>query len=54
MTTGLHTVRDVMCSKCGETLGWKYGQSSVFRVRTHPPPPLFVLSLMEGVKLIAG
>ncbi|GAA5920611.1 hypothetical protein JCM6882_001972 [Rhodosporidiobolus microsporus] len=24
MTTGLHTVRDVMCSKCGETLGWKY------------------------------
>ncbi|GAA6030013.1 hypothetical protein JCM8097_009214 [Rhodosporidiobolus ruineniae] len=24
MTTGLHTVRDVMCAKCGETLGWKY------------------------------
>lgn len=28
MTTGLHTVRDVMCAKCGETLGWKYGQST--------------------------
>lgn len=27
MTTGLHTVRDVMCAKCGETLGWKYGPS---------------------------
>jgi len=27
MTTGLHTVRDVMCDKCGTTLGWKYGQS---------------------------
>jgi len=25
MTTGLHTVRDVMCAKCGEVLGWKYG-----------------------------
>ncbi|GAA5996915.1 uncharacterized protein JCM10292_006083 [Rhodotorula paludigena] len=24
MTTGLHTVRDVMCAKCGETVGWKY------------------------------
>ncbi|GAA6000907.1 hypothetical protein JCM10207_004713 [Rhodosporidiobolus poonsookiae] len=27
MTTGLHTVRDVMCSKCGETLGWKYDRA---------------------------
>jgi len=25
MTTGLHTVRDIMCAKCGEVLGWKYG-----------------------------
>lgn len=31
MTTGLHTVRDVMCAKCGETLGWKYGQSASTR-----------------------
>ncbi|GAA5863345.1 hypothetical protein JCM5296_003535 [Sporobolomyces johnsonii] len=27
MTTGLHTVRDVMCSKCGEVLGWKYDRA---------------------------
>ncbi|GAA5873465.1 hypothetical protein JCM16303_001133 [Sporobolomyces ruberrimus] len=34
MTTGLHTVRDVMCGKCGEVLGWKYeliARSSVDR-----------------------
>ena len=24
MTTGLHTVRDIYCNKCGTTLGWKY------------------------------
>ncbi|MBW0519776.1 hypothetical protein O181_059491 [Austropuccinia psidii MF-1] len=24
MTTGLHTVKDIYCSKCGTTLGWKY------------------------------
>eukprot|EP00128_Syssomonas_multiformis_P006998 Colp12_sorted_trinity150504_noHs@27318 len=24
MTTGLHTVTDVYCNKCGTTLGWKY------------------------------
>ncbi|GAA5832816.1 hypothetical protein JCM3766R1_007052 [Sporobolomyces carnicolor] len=27
MTTGLHTVRDVMCAKCGEILGWKYDKA---------------------------
>ncbi len=25
MTTGLHTVRDISCSKCNTILGWKYG-----------------------------
>lgn len=24
MTTGLHTVRDIQCVKCGIILGWKY------------------------------
>ncbi|KAF5337363.1 hypothetical protein D9611_003178 [Ephemerocybe angulata] len=24
MTTGQHTVRDIYCCKCGDTLGWKY------------------------------
>lgn len=24
MTTGLHTVRDIHCGKCKQTLGWKY------------------------------
>ena len=24
MTTGLHTVRDICCSRCKSTLGWKY------------------------------
>ncbi|XP_031283431.1 protein yippee-like 5 [Pistacia vera] len=24
LITGLHTVADVFCSDCGETLGWKY------------------------------
>jgi len=24
MTTGNHTIRDIYCSKCGTTLGWKY------------------------------
>ncbi|OJT15988.1 Protein yippee-like [Trametes pubescens] len=24
MTTGNHTVRDIYCVKCGQTLGWKY------------------------------
>ena len=32
MTTGLHTVRDIMCAKCGEVLGWKYGA-----LRPSPP-----------------
>ncbi|BGP37212.1 hypothetical protein JCM10450v2_001120 [Rhodotorula kratochvilovae] len=27
MTTGLHTVRDIMCAKCGEVLGWKYDKA---------------------------
>ncbi|KAL8291933.1 hypothetical protein RQP46_002191 [Phenoliferia psychrophenolica] len=27
MTTGLHTVRDISCSKCGEVLGWKYDKA---------------------------
>ncbi|KAH9459735.1 hypothetical protein MJO29_003585 [Puccinia striiformis f. sp. tritici] len=27
MTTGLHTVRDIFCSKCGITLGWKYDRA---------------------------
>ncbi|KAI9293028.1 yippee-like protein [Neoconidiobolus thromboides FSU 785] len=24
MTTGLHTVRDIVCNTCGEVLGWSY------------------------------
>lgn len=24
MTTGLHTVKDISCSKCGNLLGWRY------------------------------
>jgi hypothetical protein len=28
MTTGLHTVKDIHCAKCGETLGWKYSAST--------------------------
>ena len=24
MTTGMHTVRDICCERCGCTLGWKY------------------------------
>lgn len=24
MTTGMHTVRDIYCAKCGEIVGWKY------------------------------
>ena len=24
MTTGLHVVRDILCSDCQITLGWKY------------------------------
>ncbi|KAF8610312.1 yippee-like protein [Ceratobasidium sp. AG-I] len=27
MTTGLHTVRDIYCCRCGETLGWKYDKA---------------------------
>ncbi|CAE6369171.1 unnamed protein product [Rhizoctonia solani] len=27
MTTGLHTVRDIYCVRCGETLGWKYDKA---------------------------
>jgi hypothetical protein len=30
MTTGMHTVRDIRCAKCGETLGWKYGAFAFF------------------------
>lgn len=26
MTTGEHLVRDINCAKCGELLGWKYGE----------------------------
>ncbi|KAJ9050778.1 hypothetical protein DSO57_1011216 [Entomophthora muscae] len=24
MTTGLHTVKDITCTSCGEVLGWRY------------------------------
>ncbi|TPX33404.1 hypothetical protein SmJEL517_g03688 [Synchytrium microbalum] len=24
MTTGMHTVRDIYCTKCGQLLGWRY------------------------------
>ena len=24
MTTGLHTIKDVLCTKCGTILGWIY------------------------------
>jgi hypothetical protein len=24
MTTGLHTVKDIFCSRCRSVLGWKY------------------------------
>ncbi|KAM0788028.1 hypothetical protein ACM66B_006227 [Microbotryomycetes sp. NB124-2] len=27
MTTGLHTVRDISCAKCGEVLGWRYDKA---------------------------
>ncbi|KAG8954467.1 hypothetical protein FRC04_011794 [Tulasnella sp. 424] len=27
MTTGLHTVRDIQCVKCGIILGWKYDRA---------------------------
>ncbi|KZT52751.1 yippee-like protein [Calocera cornea HHB12733] len=27
MTTGLHTVRDIFCVKCNQTLGWKYDKA---------------------------
>ncbi|KAH9937460.1 Yippee/Mis18 [Fomitopsis serialis] len=27
MTTGNHTVRDIYCCKCGQTLGWKYDRA---------------------------
>ncbi|KDE02804.1 hypothetical protein MVLG_06663 [Microbotryum lychnidis-dioicae p1A1 Lamole] len=27
MTTGLHTVRDISCAKCGDVLGWKYDKA---------------------------
>ena len=34
MTTGLHTVRDIQCGKCKQTLGWKYVSStSTLRAR---------------------
>lgn len=29
MTTGLHTVRDIACAKCGEVLGWRYGEFGI-------------------------
>jgi len=27
MTTGLHTVRDIQCIKCGTIIGWKYDRA---------------------------
>ncbi|KAK4051276.1 hypothetical protein OIO90_004757 [Microbotryomycetes sp. JL221] len=27
MTTGLHTVRDISCAKCGQVLGWRYDKA---------------------------
>jgi len=27
MTTGLHTVRDIQCIKCGTIVGWKYDRA---------------------------
>ncbi|PWN98430.1 yippee-like protein [Tilletiopsis washingtonensis] len=29
MTTGMHTVRDICCERCGCTLGWKYDKAFV-------------------------
>lgn len=36
MTTGNHTVRDIYCCKCGQTLGWKYVSPSRLLV-SHAP-----------------
>ena len=36
MTTGLHTVRDITCAKCGTLLGWKYGQSPTLTLSAPP------------------
>jgi Yippee zinc-binding/DNA-binding /Mis18, centromere assembly len=27
MTTGRHTVRDIKCRQCKETVGWKYDKA---------------------------
>ena len=27
MTTGRHIVRDITCSQCGDTVGWKYDKA---------------------------
>ena len=27
MTTGKHTVRDILCRQCNETVGWKYDKA---------------------------
>ncbi|CAL1696466.1 unnamed protein product [Somion occarium] len=41
MTTGNHTVRDIYCVKCGQTLGWKYDrayeQSQRYKEASHIP-----------------
>lgn len=37
MTTGNHTVRDIYCCKCGETLGWKYVRRVVIVRFQHLP-----------------
>ncbi|XP_010520950.1 PREDICTED: protein yippee-like At4g27740 [Tarenaya hassleriana] len=48
MITGPYVVADVMCSKCGETIGWKYVET--FSLNQRYKEGMFVLEKLKMTK----
>ncbi|XP_017972348.1 PREDICTED: protein yippee-like At4g27740 [Theobroma cacao] len=48
LLTGLHTIADIHCSKCGEAVGWKYIQA--FDLKQRYKEGKFVLETLKMIE----
>ncbi|EOY23625.1 hypothetical protein QUC31_008348 [Theobroma cacao] len=48
LLTGLHTIADIHCSKCGEAVGWKYVQA--FDLKQRYKEGKFVLETLKMIE----
>ncbi|WZZ09876.1 hypothetical protein YC2023_095797 [Brassica napus] len=48
LLTGSYVVEDVMCSKCGEKLGWKYVET--FNLKQRYKEGMFVIEKLKLTK----